>query len=136
MDWHDRLLEPLVVGAVAITARSISEIDDELTLLQWRALVVIRQKPDGIIVGDVAARIGARSSAVSRLLGRLQRRGLIERRPGSTDRRSTMIRMTSEGVAVVNLVMARRRQILQAVPLRVTDQPALERLARAFEGLS
>ena len=136
MDWRDLLLEPVVVGAVAVTARSISEVDDDLTLLQWRALVVIGLEPEGISVGDVASRIGARSSAVSRLLGRLQRRGLVERRRHPDDRRSTRIRLTTDGATLVGLVMARRRGLLRSLPLRVADQSALERLARAFEGLS
>lgn len=136
MDWRDLLLEPVVVGAVAVTARSISEVDDDLTLLQWRALVVIGEEPDGISVGEVASRIGARSSAVSRLIGRLQRRGLVEGRPHPDDRRSTKIRLTGHGATLVGLVMARRRELLRSLPLRLADQSALERLARAFEGVS
>ena len=41
------VLERLVVGSVAITARAIAAADAELTFMQWRVLLVVGEGEDG-----------------------------------------------------------------------------------------
>ena len=71
------------MGAVGVTARAVAEAAPELSLLQWRVLVVLAGSPDGRTVSEVADRIGSRLPATSRLLGRLRRRGLVEAHGGT-----------------------------------------------------
>ena len=71
------VLERLVVGSVAITARAIAEADAELTFMQWRVLLVVGECEDGQAVGEIATRIGAHASPASRVVSRLKRRGLV-----------------------------------------------------------
>ena len=46
---------------------------------------------------ELAAFLGIDGAAVTRHLDRIERRGLIERKPSTTDRRSTDLKLTTEG---------------------------------------
>jgi len=50
-----------VFAGVALTTRALSEAraDLDLTLAQWRVLVVLGETEDGATISQVAARIGA-----------------------------------------------------------------------------
>jgi DNA-binding MarR family transcriptional regulator/N-acetylglutamate synthase-like GNAT family acetyltransferase len=54
---------------------------------------------DGATPRDVRARLGLDSGYLSRLLGSLEREGLIERSPNAADRRTTRLRLTRAGEA-------------------------------------
>src|SRR5664279_6626766 len=72
-------LERIAVGAVGLTTRALAEADTgfELTFPQWRALLVLGAGDDGARIGEVATRVGVTVPATSRLLRRLERRGLV-----------------------------------------------------------
>jgi DNA-binding MarR family transcriptional regulator len=135
VDVHAALLEPLMVGAVALTARAISAEEPELTLVQWRVLVVVHARSAGATVGQIADAVGATSSAVSRLLGRLARRGLVRMEPHPQDGRATQVRVTVRGADVVKRVVTRRLEALREIEIPAADRPALERLVASFAGL-
>ena len=65
------VLERLVVGSVAITARAIAAADAELTFMQWRVLLVVGERDEGQAVGEIAARIGAHASPADLVLCRV-----------------------------------------------------------------
>jgi len=50
----------------------------------------------GLTPGQLAARLGMTSGAVTALADRLERHGLVERRPHPTDRRSTLLCPTAQ----------------------------------------
>ncbi len=131
------LLERVVMGSVGVTARVIAEDAPELTLLQWRVLVVLAESSGGATVSALAGRIGSRMPAMSRLLGRMRRRGLIEMRKDQPDARVTTVLLTPDGLALRERVVASRRSELEAVlaaaSLTPADRPSLERLAHALE---
>ena len=54
---------------------------------------------DGATPRDVRARLGLDSGYLSRLLGSLEREGLIDRSPNPADRRTTRLRLTRAGQA-------------------------------------
>jgi len=54
---------------------------------------------DGATPRDVRARLGLDSGYVSRLIGSLEREGLVERSPNPGDRRTTRLRLTQAGQA-------------------------------------
>jgi DNA-binding MarR family transcriptional regulator/GNAT superfamily N-acetyltransferase len=56
---------------------------------------------DGATPRDVRARLGLDSGYVSRMLGSLERDGLIERTPNPADRRSERLRLTPAGLSEV-----------------------------------
>jgi DNA-binding MarR family transcriptional regulator len=131
------LLERLVMGSVGVTARVVAEGAPELTLLQWRVLVVLAGHPDGVTVSELASRIGSRLSAMSRLLGRMRRRGLVETRKDHPDARITTVFLGPSGRELWERVVASRRSelsaLLAAASFTPSDQPGLERLAHAME---
>lgn len=125
------------MGAVSVTARAVADAAPELSLLQWRVLVVLADAPDGATVTDVAARIGSRLPATSRLLARLRTRGLIAARKDEHDGRVTHVALTTDGEALWRRVVERRRVDLRAaldsIGLAPDDEAVVDRLARAFE---
>src|SRR5438045_1366818 len=81
-------LSRVVAAGVGLTARALAQTEaaDDHTLAQWRTLVVIGR---GMRVGEVAVRIGASGSSASRLVRRLERRGLATTERDEADRRAT-----------------------------------------------
>ena len=115
-------LERIAVGAVGLTTRALASGDTgfELTFQQWRALLVLGEEPDGARVGEVAARVGVTLPATSRLLRRLERRGLVALSVDELDRRATRARLTDRGGTARERILAHRRaklrQIVESLP--------------------
>lgn len=130
------LLERIVVGSVSVTARAVADAAPELSLLQWRVLVVLAGQPDGATVTEVAERIGSRLPATSRLLGRMRTRDLVTMRKDHPDARVTTVVLTPQGAALWERVAGRRRDDLAeataAARLEADDRAVLDRLAAAF----
>lgn len=104
---------------VAVAVRSLAGIEEEITLTQYRALVVLHQH-GAQRVGDLAAQVGVGPSTASRTVERLVRKGLVERERAEDDRRVAQVGLTDAGGRIVQVVMARRRSeiatILAAMP--------------------
>ncbi len=116
-------LERIAVGAVGLTTRALAQADTgfELTFPQWRALLVLGEDPDGARISGVAARVGVTLPATSRLLRRLERRGLTTLSVDEQDRRATRARLTERGRAVRAAILAYRRAALLDVAAAVPD---------------
>jgi DNA-binding MarR family transcriptional regulator len=110
-------LERIAVGAVGLTTRALAQADTgfELTFPQWRALLVLGEEADGARIGEVAARVGGTLPATSRLLRRLERRGLTALSVDELDRRATRARLTNHGRAVRESILAHRRAALREI---------------------
>ncbi len=105
-------LELLMFGAIGMTSVALAEsAATDLTLAQWRALVVIGRS-DGQRVGDVGSRIGMSLPSASRLIRRLERRGYVSIERDETDRRATLVRLTDDGRRTRAAVIARRRELM------------------------
>src|SRR5215208_3128314 len=61
------------------------------------ARVLFEIGSDGATPRDVRARLGLDSGYLARMLGSLQRDGLIEERPNPADRRTKRLRLTQRG---------------------------------------
>ncbi len=131
------VLERLVVGSVAITARAIGAADAELTFMQWRVLLVVGEREEGQAVGEIAARIGAHASPASRVVSRLKRRGLVSTNKGDLDKRVVCVRLTAAGqdlrARVLDLRGRDLADVLEVVSMTPEESEALARLAQAFE---
>jgi DNA-binding MarR family transcriptional regulator len=134
-------LERLVTAAVGLTTVVLGEVSaaGELTLPQWRILVVVAQS-DGSRVGEVASRIGVSLPAASRLVRRLERRGLVTATRDERDRRATNVRPTEAGLRLWEDVAGRRRRRLAAAldalhePLPEGFGLGLQRVASVLTG--
>ena len=131
------VLERLVMGSVAITARAIAAADAELTFMQWRVLLVVGECEDGQAVGEIAMRIGAHASPASRVVSRLKRRGLVATDKSGLDKRVVCVRLTAAGRDLRARVLAQRGRdladVLEVVSMTPEASQALARLAQAFE---
>ena len=95
------------------------------------------ERPDGVAVSEIAARLGAEVSPASRLVARMARRGYVELNKDERDRRVTRVALTDDGRLLRNTVLERRRILLAGiVAVAATGDPsvvdALERIATAF----
>jgi DNA-binding MarR family transcriptional regulator len=133
------VLERLVYGAVGLTTVTIEEAGSavDLTFAQWRVLVVLGERRSGIRVGVVAARIGAAVPSTSRLLSRMERRGLVRSERDAADRRATLVRLTPAGDRVRRRIVERRRariaELVADIPAQHDLAPALRGIATAFD---
>jgi DNA-binding MarR family transcriptional regulator len=104
---------------VAVAARSLAEHETEVSLPQYRALVVLGSRgPQRPI--DLAEALGVDPSTATRLCDRLSDKRLISRRRQTDDRREVRLDLTAQGRSLVAAVTGRRRReiarILAAVP--------------------
>lgn len=106
---------------VAVAARSLAAAGEEVTLPQYRALVVLAsQGPQP--AAALATALSVNPSTVTRMVDRLVRKALVARREGSDDRRQTLLALTRAGQLLVDDVTERRRgeitRIVGAIPAR------------------
>lgn len=74
----------------------------DLSSTQYNVLRILRGAgPDGAMCGDVAGRLIQHDPDVTRLLDRLDRRGLIDRTRDTKDRRIVRTRITKAGLALL-----------------------------------
>lgn len=104
---------------VAVAARSLEAAPADITLAQYRALLVLRTRGSQRATA-LAAELGAQPSSVTRLCDRLEGKGLITRATAESSRREVEIAVTEAGGDVVERVLAARRveiaRIVGAVP--------------------
>jgi len=105
---------------VALAARSLAGLDADVTLPQYRALVVLASRGPQRVV-NIANELGVTSSTGTRMCDRLVRKGLARRYRTPTDRRAVRLTLTPAGRALIQEVTARRRDALTAV---IADMPA------------
>jgi len=131
-DPGDPLIDAFLVASralVAVAARSLADVDD-VTLPQFRALVVVSTRP-GITVSELASTLDVHASTATRLCDRLVRKKLLKRVAGTNDRRSMRLFLAAAGVRLVERVSAHRRRDLAAIVSRLEPEmrrPALEAL--------
>jgi DNA-binding MarR family transcriptional regulator len=118
----DELVDTVLAASralVAVAARSLAAAGDEVTLPQYRALVVLAARgPQG--TAELAAELAVNPSTATRMCDRLVRKGLIRRHRQAGDRRSVRITLTAPGRDLVAEVTRRRRaeltRLLEALP--------------------
>jgi DNA-binding MarR family transcriptional regulator len=75
---------------------------EDLSLTQYNVLRILRGAPQGLPCGEIASRMITRDPDVTRLLDRMEKRGLISRARESRDRRMVRARITPEGLKLVD----------------------------------
>jgi len=71
---------------------------EELSPTQYNVLRILRGSPAGLPCGEVASRMITRDPDITRLLDRLEKRGLISRCRETKDRRMVMAKITPDGL--------------------------------------
>jgi DNA-binding MarR family transcriptional regulator len=94
---------------MGIAVRSIAAVEDDVTLVQYRALVLLVSR-GGQNVSDLADALGIHASTATRLCDRLVAKGYMDRVISADSRRETMLSATPRARAVVRTVSTRRRK--------------------------
>ena len=76
--------------------------DEDLSSNQYNVLRILRGSPDGLACGEIGDRMITRDPDITRLLDRLERRGLIERWRDERDRRVVLAKITLEGLKLLS----------------------------------
>lgn len=106
---------------VAVSARSLAEVEDRVTLPQFRMLVVLSSRGATKLVA-LAELLGVAPSTAMRMVDRLIAAGLADRQTNPDNRRETLLRLTDEGRRTVEDVTARRRQEISAIVERLAPR--------------
>lgn len=115
---------------VAISSHSIAQVDETITIPQFRTLVILSNRGP-INLATLATLLGVQPSATGRMVDRLVSAGMIDRLPHPTSRRELLAALTKRGREVVAKVTANRRAEIARI---VEQMPAAERhgLVRAL----
>jgi DNA-binding MarR family transcriptional regulator len=115
---------------VAISAHSIAQVDETITIPQFRTLVILSNRGP-INLATLAGLLGVKPSAAGRMVDRLVSAGLIDRQPHPNSRRELLAALTPRGRKVVRQVTSHRRAEIARI---VEKMPPSERhgLVRAL----
>ncbi|WP_336033274.1 MarR family transcriptional regulator [Geodermatophilus sp. FMUSA9-8] len=114
----DDVLLGLARALVGVSTRAAGELGT-VSVVQLRALTVLRQRPD-LALAALARGVGGGVSTTSRLVDRLVAAGWVDRRPSPASRRTVSLRLTAAGEDLVArydaLRLAELRAALDGVP--------------------
>ncbi len=105
---------------------------EDLSSTQYNVLRILRGSPAGLPCGEIANRMITRDPDVTRLLDRLEKRGLISRCRETKDRRTVMARITADGLKL----LARLDEPVQSAHHKQLGHLGRERLRELGELLS
>lgn len=107
-------VETLVAASrvlVAVSVQSLGEVDEAVTLVQLRTLVVLATSGP-MNLSTLAEHVGVHASNASRTCEALVGMGLLDRRDDSSDRRNVVLAPSKPGRQMVKAVFDRRRALL------------------------
>ena len=118
---------------VGLAARSVADLDAEVTLPQFRAMVVLATRGPQRSA-DISAELQVAPSTGTRMCDRLIRKGLVRRSRSTSDRRVVRLRLTPAGRALVQEVIGRRREELSRIVAATATywDPAVTEALTAF----
>ncbi|GAA4788853.1 MarR family transcriptional regulator [Actinomycetospora chlora] len=115
---------------LAVVVRSLGAVDEEVTLPQYRALVVLGQRGT-VRPAELAVALAVTPPTCTRMCGRLEAKGLVIRERPADDRRAVDVSLSPAGQDLVEEVSHRRRAELRTL---LAEVPARRRAA-VVEGL-
>jgi DNA-binding MarR family transcriptional regulator len=126
-DSPEAITEALLTASrllVAISAQSLADVDETITIPQFRTLVVLSGHGP-LNLATLAGMLEVQPSTTGRMVDRLVAAGLIQRGPNPASRREVLISLTHRGQSAVRRVTDRRRELIAAVVTRL--EPAQRR---------
>jgi DNA-binding MarR family transcriptional regulator len=134
-----RTAELVVRGSVGITGAALARagIADEVTLMQWRVMLAA-SSAEPVRIGEIARRVRVSPTAATRLVHRLERRGIVSSETDPDDRRAANVSLTPRGRRLAATIETARRELLQmaladCVPRwSSSEERALEDVANAL----
>ncbi len=106
---------------VGVSARSLEAVEDQVTVVQFRTLVVLHTHGT-VNLGRLAALLGVNSSTALRSIDRLMTVGLASRTENPSSRREVLLGLTPEGAQLVRRVTARRRREIATIVREIAPE--------------
>jgi DNA-binding MarR family transcriptional regulator len=135
-DTSDSVIDAVLLASrvlVAVAARSLADMAEEVTLTQYRTLVVLASRGPQNLAG-LAEAVGVTPATATRMCDRLVKKKLIVRKAERDDRRQLRVELTQKGRVLVQSVSSRRRReikkILSEIPAK--EQSSLVHALRRF----
>ena len=118
---------------VAVAARSLANLAEDVTLAQYRFLIELASRGPQRLA-DLATALGVDRSTATRMCDRLVRKRLVTRRRAQEDRRTVRVSLTGAGAELVAEVSRRRRVEIATIVGRMpaADRDPVVRALRAF----
>jgi DNA-binding MarR family transcriptional regulator len=108
---------------VAVSAASLAEVEDTVTVTQFRTLVVLDTRGETNLNG-LADALGVNASTAVRMVDKLLAAGLVSRTDNPANRREVVLELTRPGADLVRRVTERRRAEIARIVRRM---PAAQR---------
>ncbi len=126
----------LLVAAGFLQERLARRFEEfELTPAQYNVLRILKgAHPEGHPRCEIARRMIERAPDLTRMIDRLERRGLVERARSGQDRRHSITRITSAGLALVERMAPAAADLHDTIARRLT-RPEVAALSRLCEKL-
>jgi DNA-binding MarR family transcriptional regulator len=116
---------------VGVAARSLAAIEHDVTLTQYRALVLLASRGEQNVAA-LAHALSIHPSTTTRLCDRLAAKGLISRTPSAESRREITLAITAAGSRLLKTVTNRRRREIRGI-LDSLSREQQRRLRDAFD---
>ncbi len=100
---------------------ALSENGIDITVEQWRMLFYLWEK-DGISQQELAGISNKEKSTITRQLTDLERKGLIERLAGESDKRNKLIFLTGKGAAIKDIAIKSSEEITRSSEADLTEE--------------
>jgi DNA-binding MarR family transcriptional regulator len=104
---------------VALAARALAQVGDDLTLPQFRMLVVLAEAGPQTIA-QLAAQLDVHGSTATRMCTRLAAKQMVSKRASTGDRREVLVTLRSQGGRIVDTVARRRQTEIATVVARLS----------------
>jgi DNA-binding MarR family transcriptional regulator len=105
---------------VAAAVRALAELGEDITLPQYRALMVLTHGPQR--AADLSQALGVTAGTGSRMIERLLRKRLVLRSRSREDRRATYVHLTNAGRLLVERANDRQRQGIARILGQIPDE--------------
>ena len=109
------------LALLGVVVRSLGSALEQVTLPQYRALVVIAEHGP-LRSGDLAVQLGVHQSTMTRTVDRLDAGGWVARKVSPDSRREVLVDLTARGYDLVTGVMTQRRREVALVLARTDER--------------
>jgi DNA-binding MarR family transcriptional regulator len=129
--WSVLVASRVLVG---VAARSLAAVADQVTLPQFRLLVVLSNSAP-LRSGQLADALGVHPSTATRMVDRLSADGLVDRDLNPDNRREVILSLSDRGARLVEDVSSRRQEQIRAIVSAMPPQQR-NRLVAALEAFN
>lgn len=125
------IISSIVLSAHALARIAAQDAGNEAPAAQWRVLSILEHRA-GMRIGELARAARTTQPGMTRLIGELERAGLVHRTPDAADSRATLVSMTDHGLETLRAWRTEFRAVIapRFADLSDGDWEALDTAAR------